>query len=46
MADRLLKELPKLLGAATGVRRDAWFASVKGRCMDFLRTFNYAAFQR
>ena len=37
---------PKLLGAATGVRRDAWFASVKGRCVDFLRTFNYAAFQR
>ncbi len=35
---------PKLLGAATPSRRDAWFASVKGRCVEFLQTFNYAAF--
>lgn len=32
---------PKLRAAANPIRRDAWFAAVKARCTDFLRTFGY-----
>lgn len=35
---------PRLAAAANPVRRDAWFAAVRRRCLDFMEAFNYAAF--
>ncbi len=32
---------PKLNWVANPPRRDAWFAAVKARCIEFLETFNY-----
>jgi fructose-bisphosphate aldolase class II len=32
---------PKLQAVANAPRRDAWFAAVKARCLDFLRVFGY-----
>ena len=35
---------PKLQWVANPPRRDAWFAAVRDRCMDFLQAFHYANF--
>jgi len=35
---------PKLEYVTNPRRRDAWFGAVKGRCKDFMKTFNYQHF--
>jgi fructose/tagatose bisphosphate aldolase len=35
---------PRLAAVANPPRRDAWFAAVRDRCIDFLRVFRYARY--
>ncbi len=37
---------PKLASVANPLRRDVWFAAVRGRCRDFLEAFNYRRYAR
>jgi hypothetical protein len=37
---------PKLSNTANPLRRDAWFAAVKDRCVDFLQTLRYERYAR
>jgi len=37
---------PKLASVANPPRRDAWFAAVRDRCLDFLTVFRYARFAK